>query len=59
MSARVTRVKICGITRPEDADAGRRRSAPTRIGFVFWPRARASIDAGDARARSPTRCRRS
>ena len=30
-------VKICGITRREDAEAGRRALGATRIGFVFWP----------------------
>ena len=36
-----------------------RRSARTRIGFVFWPSSPRVIAPANARARSPTRCRRS
>ena len=47
--AAMTCVKICGITRLEDARRGGRRSAPTRIGFVFWPSSPRFIDPHRAR----------
>ena len=49
-------VKICGITRAEDADAGGELGA-TALGFVFWPASprcdRAASGAGDYRALPP------
>jgi len=42
-------VKICGITRPEDADAAVRAGAGA-IGFVFWPGSPRAIDPQRARA---------
>jgi phosphoribosylanthranilate isomerase len=41
-------VKICGITRQEDADAAVRAGA-NAIGFVFWPRSPRAIDPYRAR----------
>jgi phosphoribosylanthranilate isomerase len=42
-------VKICGITRPEDADAAVKAGADA-IGFVFWPGSPRFIDPYRARA---------
>lgn len=42
-------VKICGITRPEDAEAAVRYGA-TALGFVFWPSSPRAIDPFRARA---------
>ena len=39
------RVKICGITRLEDALAGGPASAPTRSGFNFWPGSKRHVAA--------------
>ena len=51
-------VKICGITRREDAEAavGARRRA---LGFVFWPESPRFIDPYRARGDRARRCRRS
>ena len=51
-------VKICGITRLEDAEAAVAAGAGA-IGFVFWPKSPRFIDPH--RAREPLRrcCRRS
>ncbi len=48
-SARVkrTRVKICGITREQDARAAAAAGADA-IGFVFWPNSPRRIDPADA-----------
>ena len=35
--ARVTRVKVCGITRPEDAELAVELGA-WALGFILWPR---------------------
>jgi phosphoribosylanthranilate isomerase len=45
----VTRVKICGITRTEDAQLAARLGA-WAIGFIFWPRSPRSIAVEAARA---------
>ena len=42
-------VKICGITRAEDADAAVQAGA-TAIGFVFWPQSPRFVDPFRARA---------
>ena len=42
-----TRVKICGITRPEDAVAATESGADA-IGLVFWPGSKRAIDADRA-----------
>jgi len=44
----VIRVKICGITRPEDAETAAALGADA-VGFVFWPRSPRFIDPGRAR----------
>jgi len=44
----VIRVKICGITRPEDAEIAAALGADA-VGFVFWPRSPRFIDPGRAR----------
>ena len=49
-------MKICGITRAEDASAA--ADSAHAAGFVFWPDSPRAIDAG-SRARSSSRCRRS
>ena len=41
-------VKICGITRPEDADAAVAAGA-SAIGFIFWPKSPRFIDPHHAR----------
>ncbi len=45
----MTAVKICGITRPEDAEAAARFGA-SYVGFVLWPKSprAASLDIGPA-----------
>ena len=53
----MTRVKICGVTRPEDARR-RRRAGAWAIGMIFWPgspralRARAAAAIGAALQRA-------
>ena len=42
-------VKICGITRLEDAEAAVALGAGA-IGFIFWPRSPRAVDPGRARA---------
>jgi phosphoribosylanthranilate isomerase len=42
-------VKVCGITRPEDADAAVEAGAAA-LGFVFWPKSPRAIDPYRARA---------
>jgi phosphoribosylanthranilate isomerase len=42
------RVKICGVTRPEDAALAARLGADA-IGLNFWPRSRRHVDAASAR----------
>jgi phosphoribosylanthranilate isomerase len=42
------RVKICGITTPEDGVMAAEAGADA-IGFVFWPRSRRHVDAHQAR----------
>lgn len=44
-----TRVKICGITRPEDVDAAVRVGADA-LGFVFYPRSRRWLEPEQAGA---------
>lgn len=44
----MTRVKICGITRPEDARAAA-ASGATVIGMVFWPGSPRAVDGETAR----------
>jgi phosphoribosylanthranilate isomerase len=44
---RVTRAKICGITRPEDAEFAAAHGA-WAIGMVRWPRSPRACDAGTA-----------
>lgn len=43
------RIKICGITRREDAEAAVAAGADA-LGFVFWPKSPRAIDPFDARA---------
>jgi phosphoribosylanthranilate isomerase len=43
----VTRVKICGITRPEDAELAASLGA-WAIGFILWPGSRRAADPGVA-----------
>ncbi|MEX2273495.1 MAG: phosphoribosylanthranilate isomerase [Vicinamibacterales bacterium] len=45
----MTRIKICGITRPEDARAAAVAGA-SAIGMVFWPGSPRAIDTATARA---------
>ena len=45
----MTRVKICGITRAEDAQLAARLGA-WAVGFVFWPRSPRAITTDAARA---------
>jgi phosphoribosylanthranilate isomerase len=44
----VTRVKVCGITTPEDGLAAVAAGADA-IGFVFWPRSSRAVDVETAR----------
>jgi len=44
-----TRVKICGITRPQDARAAAALGADA-VGLVFWPRSPRAVDVAQARA---------
>lgn len=44
-----TRVKICGLTRPEDVDAAVAAGADA-LGFVFTPRSKRFLGTGEARA---------
>lgn len=48
MTAPAVKVKICGITRSEDAEAGVRHGA-SAIGFIFWPKSPRFIDPYRAR----------
>jgi phosphoribosylanthranilate isomerase len=53
-------VKVCGITRPQDADLAVELGA-SAIGFIFWPRSPRYIPPRDARAiavRQPDRAAR-
>lgn len=43
------RVKVCGITRPEDAELAARLGAAW-VGFVFWPRSPRCVEPAAARA---------
>lgn len=43
-----TRVKICGLTRPQDVDAAVAAGADA-LGFVFTPRSKRYLEAGHAR----------
>ena len=45
----MTRVKICGITRPEDARAAAAAGA-SAVGIVFWPKSPRFVDAAAGRA---------
>lgn len=45
----MTRIKICGITRPEDAHAAADAGA-SAIGMVFWPGSPRAVDIAAARA---------
>lgn len=45
----MTRVKICGITRADDARAAAAAGA-SAVGLVFWPRSPRAVTAGAARA---------
>lgn len=45
----MTRIKICGITRPDDARAAAAAGA-SAIGMVFWPGSPRAVDAAAARA---------
>jgi phosphoribosylanthranilate isomerase len=45
----MTRVKICGITRPEDGRAAAAAGA-SAIGLVFWPESPRAVDPAGARA---------
>jgi phosphoribosylanthranilate isomerase len=45
----VTRIKICGITRPDDARAAADAGA-SAIGMVFWPDSPRAVDTAAARA---------
>ena len=49
----LTRIKVCGISRPEDAQLAAELGA-SAIGFVFWPRSPRYIDAAHARAIAST-----
>jgi phosphoribosylanthranilate isomerase len=44
----MTRVKVCGITRQEDAEAAVALGADA-LGFVFWPRSPRAVAAAQAR----------
>ena len=45
----MTRIKMCGFTRPEDARAAADAGADA-IGLVFWPGSPRAVTAGQARA---------
>ena len=45
----MTKIKICGLTRPEDVRAVN-GARPDYAGFVFWPRSRRAVDAAAATA---------
>ncbi|HUF23067.1 MAG TPA: phosphoribosylanthranilate isomerase [Vicinamibacterales bacterium] len=45
----MTRVKICGVTRPEDARAAADAGA-SAVGMVFWPGSPRAVDTAAARA---------
>jgi phosphoribosylanthranilate isomerase len=45
----MTRIKICGITRPDDARAAAAAGA-SAIGMVFWPGSPRAVEAATARA---------
>lgn len=54
---RVTRVKLCGITRPEDADQAASLDA-WAIGFILWPRSKRAVDPAVAAGIARTHRRR-
>lgn len=44
---KTTKIKICGLSRPEDMDYAN-RVRPDYIGFVFWDKSRRRVDRGQA-----------
>jgi phosphoribosylanthranilate isomerase len=52
---RITRVKICGITRVDDALAAARRRAVDAVGLNFWPGTPRRVTLEQRRGRSSRR----